>query len=499
MQRISGWSAKNGRFVAEDPVSGQAGTIVTPAWLNSVQEELCNLIERAGVQLDGSDDQLHRLLNGRANALTAWADLRQATGDAISGSVLAACETPGGLVLITSTGALYLVRGGHVAPIWEQTGVSWRWADIRCDGASVTVAYLQAAQSDVLRCRRFQLSPTLLLAQDELIQVDVSAFELIGVDRIIYDSTTHLRQTRTLVCGRLIDPRRLVYLLRITDDESGVDEIRTIVRWIEADVDIEAIAHTETLSATGAYAFPAAHSLRRCASIAQTPGGCAVYYPRLRTQNSGALRLLTVTINDDDLSATATAAAVFGLLGPVSDAYDPGLRTARLASAGVLLWCPGLENYAIVRVDGSTERYSDAIAGPAVAACELADGVALISQLTTSMDVYLVDTTGRAERRLTVGIPDLAARAGLADHLDRYLTQTGDTAAADIMLPPRAISHDGAAALCLPGLVASTRSPLWGPWTAYATPTPARPLGVDNDGRLVAITLNGEILVSPPP
>lgn len=37
-----------------DPSTGELGTIVTAAWLNAVQEEIANVIEGAGLNLDGS-------------------------------------------------------------------------------------------------------------------------------------------------------------------------------------------------------------------------------------------------------------------------------------------------------------------------------------------------------------------------------------------------------------------------------------------------------------
>lgn len=42
----------NGQFVSGNPLAGQKGSTVSKAWLTAIQEELCSVIEGAGIQLD---------------------------------------------------------------------------------------------------------------------------------------------------------------------------------------------------------------------------------------------------------------------------------------------------------------------------------------------------------------------------------------------------------------------------------------------------------------
>lgn len=50
-------------FNANDDISGQDATYIDPSWCNNVQEEICNLLEKNGIALDGSiQDQLYQLL-----------------------------------------------------------------------------------------------------------------------------------------------------------------------------------------------------------------------------------------------------------------------------------------------------------------------------------------------------------------------------------------------------------------------------------------------------
>lgn len=57
MHEITGATAVNNHFV--DGTSTQSGTIVSADWLNTVQDEICNLITSVGIHLnsDGDDDK----------------------------------------------------------------------------------------------------------------------------------------------------------------------------------------------------------------------------------------------------------------------------------------------------------------------------------------------------------------------------------------------------------------------------------------------------------
>jgi hypothetical protein len=57
MQRISGPGATSAdQFTSGDPTTGTAPTEVTSGWLNSVQEEICAVIEDAGITLDPNNN-----------------------------------------------------------------------------------------------------------------------------------------------------------------------------------------------------------------------------------------------------------------------------------------------------------------------------------------------------------------------------------------------------------------------------------------------------------
>ena len=63
MQRIA---TGDGRFAAGNPANGTPGTMVTSLYMNDLQDEVCNLIEGAGLTLDPADKtQLLKAVNAR--------------------------------------------------------------------------------------------------------------------------------------------------------------------------------------------------------------------------------------------------------------------------------------------------------------------------------------------------------------------------------------------------------------------------------------------------
>ena len=64
MHQISGATAVDGHFVDGNP--SQQGTIVSADWLNTVQDEICNLIISSGIQLNNADNDDKKQL---ANAI----------------------------------------------------------------------------------------------------------------------------------------------------------------------------------------------------------------------------------------------------------------------------------------------------------------------------------------------------------------------------------------------------------------------------------------------
>jgi hypothetical protein len=64
MHQINGSTAVEGHFVDGNP--SQQGTIVTADWLNTVQDEICNLIISSGIELNKADNDDKKQL---ANAI----------------------------------------------------------------------------------------------------------------------------------------------------------------------------------------------------------------------------------------------------------------------------------------------------------------------------------------------------------------------------------------------------------------------------------------------
>ncbi|RZA12413.1 MAG: hypothetical protein EOP10_31435, partial [Proteobacteria bacterium] len=56
MHRIDSAGSVNGRFVEKDKVTGKPGTVFAAKWLNNLQEEICSVIEGAGLVLSEGDN-----------------------------------------------------------------------------------------------------------------------------------------------------------------------------------------------------------------------------------------------------------------------------------------------------------------------------------------------------------------------------------------------------------------------------------------------------------
>ena len=76
MHRTDGLGHENNLFTQGDPVQSKLPTVITPEWLNDIQESLCRLVERAGISLTKGDyDQLWQAFEyyGVASGLKGYA------------------------------------------------------------------------------------------------------------------------------------------------------------------------------------------------------------------------------------------------------------------------------------------------------------------------------------------------------------------------------------------------------------------------------------------
>lgn len=106
MDRINGAGHVGRRFVAEDADLGRPPTLITDAWLNSVQEEIVNVILAAGGTLDGvQEDQLLKAINTLMQKASAVSAAASGTVDAITANF-----TPA--IAALSDHLLLIVRAG---------------------------------------------------------------------------------------------------------------------------------------------------------------------------------------------------------------------------------------------------------------------------------------------------------------------------------------------------------------------------------------------------
>lgn len=68
MYKIDSVGSVNGHFSDGDYEVGVKGTVVPAKWLNSVQNEMCNLVEFLGLTLSEDDDQILQGMNSYLNS-----------------------------------------------------------------------------------------------------------------------------------------------------------------------------------------------------------------------------------------------------------------------------------------------------------------------------------------------------------------------------------------------------------------------------------------------
>lgn len=523
MQRISGPTAPNRRFVAEDPLASQPGTIITAEWLNSVQEELANLLEKAGVPLDASNtSQLHELLNGRQAALTAPADLRPATGDTIEGDILAACDTPAGVAIATSKNHLYLCAGGRVQGVRMQPDETATWATLYCNGAKLIRC---ALVSGFIRTESWDLIPGSTQVAQFTLQGSSSGSGASGTSVIIATASAPLSNYRRnaiafsdgedsdmrvafrLIDGWIVSPNLLVFVRRRLNTESGTDRLQVVVRWIWADVNVDAIVCDTTISTEGELAFPTDTWLAHWTVGARIPLSddsllrCAVVFPAPSTAET-ACQVVAFTVDDGNLTTTDVSDETYtlassALSGAAPDSWTPGLQLTPFNGGAILHQ----------RLSSDAVRLSVGASSLSMTAGALPDSARLLgcvvrsetpvlfAELDGALTAYTWATSA-PQKILSLAANQLAARVDLSelersrlsyrpsadladlDDLDEFGSDSG--ASANV-----SGTASGGLALHLWGLCLASRTPLWGPWTAR-TATPAIPIGTDS-GRLVAL------------
>ena len=124
MKRIDHSTAtETNLFTDGNPAQGVPSTVVTAEWLNMVQEELANLVEGLGLELDGeAQDQLITGLFGLAHTYTAPQRYAQ-TGLAIdAGAVVWDCAAvPSAVLLLTEDVTSMTITGYEPGGAYDLT------------------------------------------------------------------------------------------------------------------------------------------------------------------------------------------------------------------------------------------------------------------------------------------------------------------------------------------------------------------------------------------
>lgn len=87
------FATKEGKFQAGNPTTGQPATAPGPDWMNAVQEEICGVIEWAGITLsDGDNGQLKDAIQKKLTSLKNTIDTEISALNKIVDAKIAALE-----------------------------------------------------------------------------------------------------------------------------------------------------------------------------------------------------------------------------------------------------------------------------------------------------------------------------------------------------------------------------------------------------------------------
>lgn len=505
MQRISGYSAAPGNlFRNEDVQAGLPGTIIDAAWLNAVQEEIAQLIERGGGVLDANNPhQMADLLLGKDAELPGTADLKIPAGASLTGVPRATCSTPKGVAISGSDGKLWLCRGGTLTLVYQPSQTeAHSWATMIFNDNRLTRSYLV---DGTIYTDRWTLSPTTALHPIPgrgWTFSEVGARAQVGI-ALPVGPTGVGNDTATInfVAGWLVSPQHLVFVRRRRVSEAGLDQLQIVIRWVDADVDVDVVAYTEALSSTGDYSFPTSSFLMNRVVGGRVPLAGAANASLIRclvclpTSASGAAvaRMVALTVNDGNLSADNVISS------SVNTNSSQGARPSTIPVA----WTPGLEMlistgvaWIMERLGGGLYRCAVTSTGVTVTPQNLvtptrqlglatAQGRLLsVSEFSGQLSISAPTQDGRTQLLLRMPVDELAARIDGFEWV-RHGVWNSDRR----MMPLGVIATLPRGLAVYPwGLCVSSPAPVYGTWSTRSATPILGIAGVDDSGRVVAVT-----------
>lgn len=509
MKRISGSSAVtdskgNSVFRDDDAANGIPGTIVTADWLNTIQEELCAIVEKSGGALEASNSsQIADIILGARSDVPALADIRAVEGEDVPNEPpLATASSPAGLVVCTST-AIGIIRGGHWQLLTSENFPEASWATAATFGNVTMVARLVTDATSgnvVVRCHRIVAVPSTvsfgIANLGRFLQFDDASISAVGVDHPIYQPTYDIHAQKTFLWGAFVDAQHFIYVQRVILDEAGIDKLETRVIWVEADVNLDSIADTTTLSEAGASSPPNPVHLRHRICGGRLIGGSEQIFVALPTgwpPAGDVIRVLFIGIDDDNLEASVDDDSAYNLFnGQSSSDYSSPLKYIPLGAGKGMIGCFGGNFYVFIDGEEATVSWhcSTLPAGKPFSAALLdactdpTGGGLIFCAGTDRLLVYHLSTLDVLTLRLAVPISNLASRTASASAAEKHLALKGVSDSKYYCLPDRVTCSGKAAAVYLPGFLLVSRTPSWGPWIARDIPSNALgALGTDADGR----------------
>lgn len=510
MKRIDHPSAGQDRsgkriFTEGNPQIGTPATVLTASWLNTVQEELCNLLERNGVQLDGGDSsQLFKLLRRQERQPVGVGDFAQVALSEGAAMFLDFCDTPAGVVGVTVNGEVMLFRGGRMLSVYSHNE-HYRWASLCCHEGLIFMAALGMDEGAKIKTVRYR-------AASHFVAGGMQAWRYVGtpVGIGVGDASLELGVDPgkslfiEMVTGRLLEPGCLLFVRLVQDRESMVQRLEAVIHWSQTNTN--AILGQHELLGGSPYRWnPDVNPFNRacCASGVTSSGklGVACLLPdndRVWLTRGRVEETSLVDTQMDPLEVEKCAVVL-----DTGDAADLGMR---------LLWSDALAHY-VAYQPGGTRFYAasaehgapiamDTGGRPLVGCVQLGSELVVIARDKDGLANGKVDgmVIGRIEGASTnamkiqwlssLDVPGLAFGSFVQAHLS-----------ISFPAPPwrdlRATVARDLLTVQVGSVVAASRNPLYGPWAVAASVDLVRLVGEDSAGRHIAVDASGNLLIGP--
>ena len=446
---------------------------------------------------------------GARSDVPALTDIRAVEGEDVPNEPpLATASSPAGLVVCTST-VVGLIRGGHWQKLTSSSLPAAAWAtaatfgDVTMVARVPSVAPIEDDEDAILRCYRVAASPDSdifsIAGRGRLLTLTDASLSPVGVEHTIFRNGDEPEGFKTFLWGTFVDAQHFIYAVLVNDLMAGEDYLEIRAVWVEANDNTDRLVRRITLAEDDELTLPDATWLsNRICGGRLGNGHALVVFPTAWDSQTDSLRAISVVFDDSALTTSTDVSSVFTITNDGrQNNYTYPLEFLPIGNLRGFIWCRNIRFFYDITLTSRSQGFAvgvsqnSVIRGTARDAFSLTSGEKLIFTLISlnaaegswGLAAFQIAQNGVTSRRFMLSIPNIDARAQSALAADCYFSLKGIDDGKHYARLSRGGVSDKGAALYLPGLALTTRTPQWGPWKTRMIPSSVcGALGCDADG-----------------